>query len=92
MLTLEKFLELEDGLEFARGTVSDNSSGINMTNSDKLLKWIAIKGYAEDWCIYAHFADNDFEFIKRSGDKVGSEEHIQRVIPCTDDVIARYRY
>lgn len=92
MLTIEKFNEIPAGEVFARGTVSDNESGINMINSNKLLRWIAKKGDGYDWAIYCHWDFHSEEYIAESGNKVGSEKNIRHLIPCSDEVFKLYRY
>ena len=92
ILTYEKFRELAPGAVFAKGILPDNSTGLNMTGSGNMLKWVAVKGWAQDWCVYTHWADNDFEFIESSGDKVESEDNIQNAVPCDEEVMNRYRF
>jgi len=83
---------LPQGEIFDSGEVVDNPTGINMTNSGDLLKWVAVKGYGEDWAIYIHWAYQDINYIKKSGDKVFSPENIRKLVPCTEEVFKRYRY
>lgn len=90
-LTVEMLEEMEPGV-FAQGTVSDNPVGINMTNSDRLLRWVAVRGDAPDWRIYCHWAESDFDFVRTNGDKVTSEINIRKLVPCTDEAFAEYRY
>jgi hypothetical protein len=92
MLTLEEFQKIPSGTDFDYGLAVDNYDSLNMAGSGRQLKWIAVKGWADDWCIYAHFAENDYGFVKEYGDKVMGEEHIMKLIPCDDFVFARYRY
>jgi len=89
MLNVKELNKLKEGI-FASGTVSDNPVGINMTNSDKLLRWVAVKGYAHDWTIYCHWADKSKDWIKQSGDKVCSEENIKKLVPCDDEAFSKY--
>jgi len=91
MLTLKKLKEMEPGI-FASGTVSDNSVGINMTNSNKLLRWVAVRGGIHDWSIYCHWADRSEEWIRGFGDKVTSENNIKKLVPCDDEAFKMYRY
>jgi hypothetical protein len=92
MLTLEEFDKIESGTIFQKGITVDTPEGLNLINSGDNLKWIAKKGWADDWCIYAHWAYNSWEFIEDFGDKVIGEENIMNVIPCTQEVFERYRY
>lgn len=91
LLTIEKLKAMEPDTRFASGTVSDNENGVNMSRSDKLLRWVAVGG-KWDWTIYIHFADYSMEYIAMSGDKVTGESNIRKLVPCTDEVFKKYRY
>jgi hypothetical protein len=91
MLTLEEFNRIPPG-SFRFGVCPDNESGLNMTGSGRPLKWVAVKGYAEDWCIYTHLDGYTYDFVKSDGDKVMGEDNIMNVLPCDNFVFARYRY
>lgn len=93
MLTLKKLKEMEPHAVIAQGTVSDNSVGINMANSGRLLKWLALRGEIEDWCIYCYFDDEaDWEYVQSNGDKVHSEDNIKKLVPCDQEAFGMYRY
>ena len=91
-MTYEQFAALQPGEPFAQGELVDSPAGINMTNSGQLLRWIAVKGWANDWCVYAHYALHSYEFIRNSGDKVMGADNILKCVPCDDAMLARYRY
>jgi len=55
VMTMEKFSKIEAHSPMCHGESIDNYTGINLSNSDQKLKWVAIKGGAEDWAIYAGF-------------------------------------
>ncbi len=90
-MTIEQFEKIPLGI-FAKGEIIDDETGINLTRSHQILKWVAVKGFANDWAIYAHWATGSYDFVEVSGDKVQSKENIQKVVPCTDEVYARYRH
>jgi hypothetical protein len=92
MLTLEEFDNIKPGTTFDTGLLVDSYEGLNMSGSKKILRWVAVKGWANDWCIYAHLSHHDEEFVKASGDKVMGEENIMMAVPCVEDVLNRYRY
>lgn len=92
MLTLKQFDEMPAGEQFATGVTSDNEYGINMSRSNRMLRFVAVKGYANDWCVYCHFAEHDEAFVREQGDKVTGESNIRHVVPCGDAVLALYRY
>lgn len=91
MLTLEMLKKMDPGI-FAKGEMVDSPLGINITNSGKMLRWVAVRGGMYDWTIYCHWAFNSFEFVKQQGDKVFTKETIRRLIPCTDEAFQMYRY
>lgn len=92
MLTLEKLKTIAPGTIFATGEAMDNEDGVFLASTDKRIKWIAIKGHGhDDWCIYAHFATHDDQYIKTQGDKVNDPVNIRKCVPCDDEALARYR-
>jgi len=92
VLTIDKFLSLPANSPIWYGESIDNYTGINLSNSDQKLKWVAIKGGAEDWAIYAGFTYHTYEDIARGGDKVVMEKNIRKLVPCDDEVYSRYRF
>jgi hypothetical protein len=91
-LTIEEFNDIYPGSVFAKGTTIDDQEGVNMTTSGKDLKWVAKKGFANDWCIYIHFSNYSDEYVEQSGDKVTFEKHIRKLVPCNYEVFRKYRY
>ena len=92
MLTVEKLKGMTTGSIIAEGTVSDNAIGVNMSDSDRLLRWVAVRGHGPaDWAIYCHFAENDSNWVRSHGDKIGFPEHIKKLVPCDDEALAHYR-
>ena len=77
---------------FATGILPDNPKCLNMTRSGKDLRWIAKTGEVGDWAIYCYWADYDETYVARHGDKVTSENHIRKCVPCSDAAFKRYRY
>lgn len=92
MLTLEDLKNMEPKTIIAKGEVLDSPIGINITNSGKMLRWVAVRGGIHDWCIYCHFANKSYEYIRASGDKIIFEENIKRLVPCTIEAFKMYRY
>lgn len=93
-LTEKQFGQYPDGEVFAKGEIENSPTGLNMTSSNiyKMLKWVAVKGHAEDWCIYCHWSENGYDYARSNGDKVVSEGNIKLLVPCTKDVFLKYRY
>ena len=92
LLTLEDLKSMQPATIFAKGESADSPEGINMTNSGKTLRWVAVRGGIHDWAIYCHWADKDFDWIRRRGDKVYSASAIRKLCPCNDEAFRRYRY
>lgn len=94
MLNLEEFNKIMVGDVFAKGEIENSPEGLLMTNNDqgKMLGWVAVKGYGNDWAIYAHWLERGYDFIESNGDKVGSNRNIQKLVPCSDEVMKLYRF
>ncbi|MBC8527300.1 MAG: hypothetical protein H8D22_10710 [Candidatus Cloacimonetes bacterium] len=92
MLTLKQLEEMEPRTIFVKGETVDSPDGINLTNSGKPLRWIAIRGHISDWVIYCHWADKSWEWIRSYGIRVTSEIGIKKLVPCEDDAFQKYRF
>ena len=92
MITKEEFDKLAKGEVFATGVQPNSPEGLFMTRSGGNLRWVAVKGYADDWCIYCHWEDSSVEYIKQSGDKLHNPQHIKMCVPCDKIVFNSYRY
>ena len=93
-LTKEQFDLIPRGEVFATGLLPNSPEGLFMTNSNqgKELRWVAKKGWGYDWSIYCHWSENSAEWIEQSGNKVTSEIHIKRCVPCDDEIFKIYRF
>jgi len=91
VLTLNQLKEMEPGTIFATGTANDEPDGLFMANTNRKLRWVAIRGGIHDWAIYCHFADKSEEWIARQGDKVHDEKHIKMLVPCDNEALKMYR-
>ena len=71
------------------------------------VKWVAIRGYTNDWAIYhsldanfilADYLDSPFHLligeqkIAKLGAKLYKEEDIKRFVPCDDEAFKMYRH
>lgn len=91
MINLEQFNAIAPDTVFAKGETVDSPEGINMTGSGKKLRWLAKKGYANDWTLYLHWATSSWEFIERSGDKSMNMKAIVKLVDCDEAVAQKYR-
>jgi len=92
ILTLEQLKAMPPDTIFATGTAMDNKNGLFMANTNKELRWVAVRGGIWDWAIYCHFADKTIEWISNWGDKVIMENNIRKLVPCDDEAFQMYRY
>lgn len=90
-ITIDDFIMFMPGEVFATGVLPNSPEGIFMTRDGGELRWVAVKGYGNDWAVYCHWSYHSKEFVKSSGDKVLTPEYIQRCVPCSDEVMKRYR-
>jgi len=93
-MTKEQFDALPHSEVFATGTFPNSPEGIFMTNNREgdTLRWVAKKGYGNDWAVYCHWAEHSAEWVTAHGDKVTYELHIRKCVPCTKEVFSLYRY
>ena len=77
---------------FATGVSPDSPDGINMTNSGKILRWVAVRGGIYDWAIYCHFEDHSIDWIRNHGDKVHSMTTVEKLVPCDQEALEMYRH
>lgn len=90
---LKEFNKIPMGEHFRMGVFSDSPTGLYMTSEDhnKLIKFVAVKGGADDWAVYVGNIEDSYQQVALNGLKITSEDNIMRAVPCTDDVLRRYR-
>ncbi|MDP3014586.1 MAG: hypothetical protein Q8M92_10105 [Candidatus Subteraquimicrobiales bacterium] len=94
LLTLPDFLELLDDAIFDSGVTPNCEDGLFMTRShpNRLLRWVAKKGRANDFAVYCLWADESTDKqVMSCGDKIYGNEAIKWLINCDDEVLAKYR-
>ncbi len=91
MLTLEKLKEMDPHEVIDKGEIIDNSDGINVSNSGRMLKWVAVRGGIHDWTIYCGTEDHSYEGIRKFGNKITEEQNIQKLVPCDEEAFKMYR-
>lgn len=94
MLTLKNLKEMNPGI-FAYGMVVDNVEGVNIGNTGRVLKWVAVRGQIHDWAIYIdnpHSLQQNYIQVSKYGDKIYTESHVRRLVDCDDEMFARYRW
>lgn len=89
-LQLSDLESMEPRQVISTGVMPDTPLGIHMTGSGRELRWVAVRGRVPDWAVYCHWAERSIEWILGQGDKV-PKEYARRLVPCSDEVLARYR-
>ena len=93
MLTLERLKAMKPGEIFDRGEADDLPGDLNMTGKGERLRWVAVRGKGiPDWAIYTHYAYMSDEYVRDSGDKVHSEQHVRQLVRCDDEAFSMYRH
>ena len=94
MLTLKKLQDMESHAIIDKGEAVNSPEGIFMTDSDigRAMRWVAKRGNIDDWAIYIHWAQHDYDYIKNHGIKVTGAKDIKKLVPCDDEAFKRYRY
>ena len=97
MLTLKKLKGMKPDTIFAKGTLTDSPNDINLANTDRTLKWIAVRGNIHDWAIYCQPISStplewDWERIRSFGDKIHMENHVKKLVPCDTEAFKMYRH
>ncbi|MBA7471382.1 hypothetical protein ES707_06688 [subsurface metagenome] len=91
-MNIKEFKQIKPGTVFAGGVLPNSPKGLFMSPTGGELHWLAIKGYANDWCIYCSWSFHNIDWIKAHGDKVVTEINIRKCVPCDDEVFKAYRY
>lgn len=93
-LDVDELSELNPGEIIAQGITTDDEKGINLDNTGNKVKWIAVRGDIADWAIYVdnpHTPKQTFDEVRRTGDKVNFDVHIEKLVPCTPAALGAYR-
>ena len=88
----EEFDKIMAGAIFRKGILPNSPEGIFMTRSGGNFRWLAKKGWANDWTIYCHWDYHTDDFVEQNGDKVTQKAAILRCIPECEDIFNLYRY
>lgn len=92
MITEEVFDSIKEGEIFATGYTIDSPDGANMSNSGKVLKWLAAKGWGGDFAIYVALATKSWDYVESDGDKVSTNHNLKKLLSCSEEVWKKYRY
>lgn len=92
MLDIQTFNAIPAGEIIAHGPIKDGPDGCNMTGSGWMLRFVAVKGYANDWAVYVHHTHWTIQMVRENGDKVVGRGNIMACVPCSEEVFGHYRY
>jgi len=85
-LTVQNLKEMKPKI-FATGT------GTYPEFTDEEIRWVAKRGDGyHDWTIYYHLVEHKEIHIVQHGHKCFTESIIKRLVPCTDEAYALYRF
>ena len=96
-LTLQMLKDMPPHEMFMWGNLIDSPSHINLANTGRQVRWVAVRGSIHDWTIYAqnpHYGNMewDYEQVKRNGDKITNSKYIKMLIDCDDEAFEMFRY
>lgn len=77
--------------ELFRGEIEDSPEGLHINRTGKVLKYLVIKRYTEDWCVYVEdcFRPMTYEEIRTNGDKIMAST-AYAIIDADEEVWERY--
>jgi hypothetical protein len=80
---------------FAQGLIPNcPETGIYMTDYRRgdMLRWVAVRGFIEDWTIYCDFEEKNIEAVRKYGNKVVNPDNIRKLVQCDDEAFKLYRF
>ena len=92
MLTRDEIINMPPQTIFAEGEAPDNEKGINYDRTNKMLRWVAIRGYGHDWAIYCAPASFNKLTTAKFGNKLSDKKTIQKLVKCDEEAIQMYRH
>ena len=92
MITEEVFDSIKEDEVFATGYTIDSPEGANMSNSGKVLRWLAEKGSGNDFAVYIGLSSQPDFYILNNGDKVTDIHNLKKLLSCSEEVWKKYRH
>lgn len=91
-MNYNEFSLIPSGTIFDYGVVKNSKDGIlNESIESENIKWIAHKGYCNDFAIYYGTPEQTLNEISNTGFKLYDRAVIQRLLDCDDEVLNHYR-
>jgi len=94
-VTKDYLKSLKPSTIFAQGLIPNcPETGIYVTDFRRgdILRWVAVRGFVEDWTIYCDFEENDVEAVRKWGNKVIYVYNIRKLVQCDDEAFKLYRF
>jgi len=91
-MSLELFAKMPPGVAMLSGILPNSPEGIFMTTDGGDLRWVAVKGFANDWCIYCGWSWNTIEHVISNGDKITMRSNILHCFELDEELLKLYRY
>lgn len=88
--TIENFEAAKPDEVIAIGLAFDNQYGLHMQGTGKKLRWVAVKGYGDDWTMYCGWDYQSEQSILAEGDKV-PKSMVKDVFDVDPALLQRYR-
>lgn len=85
-LTVEKLSKMKPHEIIAKGIIDDKNV------YDKPIRWVAKRGYVNDWVIYYGEKEKTEKEILARGFKLVERKFIEKLVPCTTEAYKKYRY
>jgi len=87
---MELLRNLEPRTIFASGLTTDDVYGVCISNTNQVIRWVAVRGGIEDWAIYVGDYNDSLETIKDFGCKLPLKL-AKTLIGGTDEFFTWYR-
>jgi hypothetical protein len=93
-MSFKEFLTKQCDAVLLTGICKNSPDDIFMTRDriGESLTYVVKTGGAGDWAIYIYWSGKPNWWIAENGEKVVSKDYIQKLFPCDDEVLKRYRF
>ena len=90
-MNLQQFEEIEPDTIISSGLVENSPNGIFMSRQGGMLRWVAVKGYGDDFSFYVGWSHKSQHEIAQNGDKTSNREKIKELTGFSDEIMKKYR-
>ena len=89
-LTMEMLNDALPGQMLLKGGIQDSPEGFFIDGTKQMLKWVAIIGGINDWCIYVSYLNLSCEELQKRGYKI-MKDTAKIVIDADKEVWERWK-